>query len=702
MKIAWLTPFGLQSAIGKFSREVTEELAAMGHHVVIYRTEIVEIAGGQRFSSRVPVGWAGDVPPRDLRRGFDATVCNLGDYYPNHAAIMPFLDELPCVGIFHDWCLFNFNYGELEHAGRLEDLPFRLESIYGAGIPSLDAGDSKGFEEFSRRFPMVEWFASRTAAAVGHAGFYLERLRGACPGPVGCFPLAHHPLPVGLPVRQRWSRDKLRLVTFGNLNANKRAASVIRAVSSSDLLREAVEYDLIGQISEQENDSLTSLVRELGFCGMRIHGYLPEEELCKWLGMADAICCLRWPALEGASSSVVHAMMTGRPVIVTRTGCYDEIPDELALKIDPEKEIEELADVLTALVRNEEAGRLMGGAARAWAEQRFSPRRYAENISGFLQDFLVDAPLVEVARTLASQLGALGIREDDPGTQQIAAVVNGMFPAIRRRNEKLVAEAPRSSSFFDSSPVPPQWRILNAKDRETLAAFRPACPICKYEAEKEKFMVLLATDIFHSGDLERYGCPECGAIFGPRKVRALASEILRRDYEELYEYYSESDNTEAEIRAFRLLKPSKQGRYLNYGAGRWSHSVQQLREEGYDVHAFDPYTPDMEAEGNTPASGLEQASFDGIYSNNVIEHFIEPLEDFRRMAGLVKKGGLMSHATDCFSYKIEFSRFHTIFYTGQSLDRLADKLSLTIMERVKEERFQAVLFRLDHALGKAA
>lgn len=70
--------------------------------------------------------------------------------------------------------------------------------------------------------------------------------------------------------------------------------------------------------------------------------------------------------------------------------------------------------------------------------------------------------------------------------------------------------------------------------------------------------------------------------------------------------------------------------------------------------------------------------FDGIFSNNVLEHLSQPADDLRRMKGWLKPGATMAHATPCFEYLYEYTRFHLFFFPGRSRELLADQAGLRI------------------------
>lgn len=236
-----------------------------------------------------------------------------------------------------------------------------------------------------------------------------------------------------------------------------------------------------------------------------------------------------------------------------------------------------------------------------------------------------------------------------------------------------------------------KWSLVDAMHRQQRAHRddRLSCPLCGHEDSVEKFAVFRSHCIFGGGDLLRQECPACNVVFGPNKMLQLTEAELSQDYEWHYRVFSEVDSTDRELRAFHALNPFKDGIYLNYGAGGWSRSVQQLRAEGWNVLAFEPHVSAAAQADYLICShkDLQSMRFDGIFSNNVLEHLRYPVREMSQLTGLLKDGGRMSHATPCFEYLYEFTRFHLFFYLSKSREVLAHKAGLQITNYIVDGEF---------------
>lgn len=221
------------------------------------------------------------------------------------------------------------------------------------------------------------------------------------------------------------------------------------------------------------------------------------------------------------------------------------------------------------------------------------------------------------------------------------------------------------------------------------------CPVCGHRNEHNLFKILESHCLFGGGRLVRYQCPYCEVIFGPDKMLELTSQQLGEEYEWHYKVYSEGDSTEQELKAFHCLKPSKTGLYLNYGAGSWSHSVEVLRREGWNVLAYEPHGSASQSESHviTSKDELSKMKFDGIFSNNVIEHLRHPIQELSAMLQLLKDNGRMAHATPCFEYLYEYTRFHLYFFLGKSFSIVAEQSGLEVEDFVNQGEFMCSILR---------
>ena len=228
-----------------------------------------------------------------------------------------------------------------------------------------------------------------------------------------------------------------------------------------------------------------------------------------------------------------------------------------------------------------------------------------------------------------------------------------------------------------------KWSAID-KDKSRFKDYKYKCNICDNEIDTNTAKELNCVCLFGGGILTRYTCPSCGAISGPLKMLTLSKEELDKDYMEHYSLFEEGDTTEDEINTFFRINPQKGKKYLNYGCGgTWSKSIENLREQGYTVLGYEPYAASSDVEYIiTQPEELKGYKFDGIFSNNVLEHLYNPIEELKFMGSLLRdENSVMAHSTGCYEYRYPYTRFHVCFPVGKSAEVMFKNAGFQQIER---------------------
>lgn len=272
--------------------------------------------------------------------------------------------------------------------------------------------------------------------------------------------------------------------------------------------------------------------------------------------------------------------------------------------------------------------------------------------------------------------------------EAIASIYNAAVQNLSQLNERLVEQKPSLNNTmsqdlnkdFGKALMKSKWALIDKYYREP-EVFQ--CGICGsqiYTAANEKFQ---SKDLFQGGTLIRYCCPGCGAIAGPAKMLELTQEELGEEYRLHYALYEEGDTTDAEIETFYALKPEKGKKYLNYGCGAWTKTIPKLREAGFDVWGYEPYAPAHSAYIYNSPDQLGDGQFDGVFSHDLLEHLKDPVATFEEFKRLLADGGKMAHATACYKYVYEYTRFHLYFYTGNSVETICERIGLKLIDQIE-------------------
>jgi glycosyltransferase involved in cell wall biosynthesis len=431
MRLAWITPFTRRSAIGRYSAGVVEALVARGHHVMIVSAEPEPSVDHHPIPRGAKQLHWRDQKTTAALTDADIRIYQVGDNSDFHLGVVALLDAYPGICVFHDSYVLNLFLGWLRSIpdGSV-DAHGVVERLYGQDVAAQF--DARPVHEqdpawLADQVPMTEWLAQKAIACVAHAPFYAERLERACPGPVAVLPLAYdsrQPSTQGATP----THHRLRLLTVGHVNPNKRVHDVIEALASSPGLQDGYRYDVVGFIEPSMRGRLEDLIHSHGLqeC-VTVHGEVDDDTLQDFLREADVISGLRWPALEGASASTIEGMLAGKPVIVTDVGFYQTLPDSCVLKVRPGHAVPDVAAHLGRLAGDPSLRIRMGRDARAWAAVEFSAARYAESLERLCLDTIPLIDHVVAVRQLAALLAGFGVPATDPLVDRVGQAMSTLF-----------------------------------------------------------------------------------------------------------------------------------------------------------------------------------------------------------------------------------------------------------------------------------
>jgi glycosyltransferase involved in cell wall biosynthesis len=206
--------------------------------------------------------------------------------------------------------------------------------------------------------------------------------------------------------RPRPDSERVRILTFGVLNPNKLVHATLRAIAASPLLRQSVDFTVIGEGQPLYTRQLYDLIEaeDLGEV-VNLAGYRPDEDLLEELLRADIVINLRNPHLGESSGSLLNSLVAGVPTVVWDHGFYGEFPDDVVYKIAAE---EELRPALERLVGRADERTRLGRRARAHALHRFDTGRFCAGFRTFLETVRSYRPVLELADRVSDVLLELG------------------------------------------------------------------------------------------------------------------------------------------------------------------------------------------------------------------------------------------------------------------------------------------------------
>ena len=428
MRIAWFTPFSRKSSIGRRSAEI---MGPLSEHTEVHLWHPATTDRRETGVRTISFRDAADVAP-DALRDYDLLVYNLGNYVPFHGEIYRISQKSPGVCILHDFVMHHFFWEY--YVEQLKDrraYVLTMERLYGPeGRNAAERGHVCASDEVLR-FPFFEEAIRGAYGVVTHSEFLRARVER-----VHAAPVTRITLPCARPSGVRiLTREELGvpakntlLVTVGHVNPNKRVHAVIEAIAARPHLSRALTYAVVGPADKIYQERLMQAVRKYGLEDVvRFLGYTSDEVLESYVEQADVCVNLRFPAMEGASGSAVEEMMHAKPLLVTNTGSFRELPDDCVLKVDSQREAEELPAALDRLIGDPDLRRRMGRHAAEFSEENCRPEQYVRKFLQFAREVRDAIPLLRLADRLACELNNIGVHCHMPVIQTVAREASALF-----------------------------------------------------------------------------------------------------------------------------------------------------------------------------------------------------------------------------------------------------------------------------------
>ncbi|MDQ3706914.1 MAG: glycosyltransferase family 4 protein [Chloroflexota bacterium] len=320
---------------------------------------------------------------------YDSVVYQMGNSAA-HAYIYDALLKHPGVVVMHEFVLHHLRVWMTLNGGRRKEYLAIMERQYGAeGLDAARRVLLGQYPEALFNYPLSDEVIQAARGIIVHSRYMEGLVKGVRPDvPVSV-------VPMGVPLPPYIARDEARarlgldpdlfLVTsVGHLNPYKRVSATLRAFKA--LLMEVPNsaYLLIG--SRSPNYDPTRQIEMLGLTErVRSTGYVSPQDFPYYLAASDVCLNLRYPTAGETSASLLRIMGAGVPVLVSRTGSFEELPDEAAGKVDVgEFEEELLLEYLLLLARRPDLREAMSVSARRYVAEHHTLEQAATGYLRFL------------------------------------------------------------------------------------------------------------------------------------------------------------------------------------------------------------------------------------------------------------------------------------------------------------------------------
>lgn len=427
MKLAFFTPLNpVQSGISDYSEEL---LSAMSGATIGGREVDIDlfIDKGYKPSNEEITRKFDVLPGRGFGRiagQYDATIYQMGNSAA-HAYIYEMLMRHPGVVVMHEFVLHHLRVWMTLNGGKRKEYLSLMERQHGEeGREAARRVMLGQFPEALFNYPLSEEAIHKATGVIVHSRYMAGLVRGVRPD----VPLAVVSMGVPLPplidkaeARARLGLDPdLFLVTsVGHLNPYKRVSATLRAFKS--LLMEVPNalYLLVGSRSPNYDPA-----RQIEMLGLQSHvkstGYVSQQEFQDYLAASDVSLNLRYPTAGETSASLLRIMGAGVPVLVSRTGSFEELPDDAAGKIDVgDIEEELLLEYLLLLARRPDLRAAMSEAARRYVAENHTLEAAARGYLEFVRSQEPGARNQEVVVPPVQQMVGSKAQSGESGRQKV-------------------------------------------------------------------------------------------------------------------------------------------------------------------------------------------------------------------------------------------------------------------------------------------
>lgn len=341
MRLNWFTPLPPSpTAIGDVSARILQALSREVDVTVWTDCEGYDPALLQDFEIRV----CGEMDARWTEVNFAAcSLYNIGNDARFHQRYAAFLERHPGIVLLHDYNLHELQRERFLRGPEGGD-SFRRYVLKTGGVEALRAvlrfeEGGSSFEEAVEAAPLIESVSRHATGIISFNKAMRPALEKKTHAPLMFCPLPLESAATLPPLQERVfdPSGPVRLAMYGYLNSpNRRLQEVLEAVSGFD--NGKVHLTLFGHIEDHEG--FRKSVAQLGIEKLvTFRGYVEEEELGEILRASHLILNLRNPTRGESSAALLSAWKYALPVLVTQTGYYGTLPEDLICPVAPGDEV---------------------------------------------------------------------------------------------------------------------------------------------------------------------------------------------------------------------------------------------------------------------------------------------------------------------------------------------------------------------------
>jgi glycosyltransferase involved in cell wall biosynthesis len=360
LKIAYFSPIHPQiSGISQYSKELLLELKTYADIDIFLEKDVEpiepEIINNFRYFCYV------EFKKLAKTENYDAILYQIGNN-SIHEYIYKISLRYPGITVLHDYVIHPFIKHITLDRGKIFSYLFEffymerskktslIKQILLKGLDSVDLV----------KYPLNDRLIKASKKVIVHSRYVRNLLRGyphVYVIPQGCYPVEYSTSDIlENKAFLRIDKNHFLISVFGFMNRNKRIDVIVRVFNKLQKEFPYIRLLLVGATNIDLRDIIKDNPEKID-----VLGYVSEDFYHKYLSISDIVINLRSPTMGETSRTLLDAMASGKPVIVSNIGSYKETPDNCCWKVDlDEKEEELLYQYLRELISNKKLREVMG------------------------------------------------------------------------------------------------------------------------------------------------------------------------------------------------------------------------------------------------------------------------------------------------------------------------------------------------------
>jgi glycosyltransferase involved in cell wall biosynthesis len=333
LRLAWVGPLPpATSGIADYSADLLPRIAEEAEIVLFHESGAdVDPALAARFACR-PLTRLDERAAAD----FDLVVYQLGNSAPHHEEGYRKALAIPGVVVLHETMLHHLVRGLTLARG--DSAGYREEMRYAAGRSGEAAAQrllDTHYPVDTWSYPLFERLVDRSLGVIVHNAHAGDRVLASRPlarverMPMGIDLERNRPpspdervnLRRGLGVAE----DELLIASFGFVTPQKRLEPALLAFAKLRSEVPRARFAIVGEVSPHFD--LDELLARTTRDGVTLVGRADAGEFSAWMASADIAVNLRHPTGGETSASFLRLLAFGKPVLVSRTGSFAEVPE---------------------------------------------------------------------------------------------------------------------------------------------------------------------------------------------------------------------------------------------------------------------------------------------------------------------------------------------------------------------------------------